>query len=258
MPCFQSSMFRTDIIYHEDCLSGMEKIPDHCIDAIICDLPYGSTRNSWDVVIPFDPLWKQYKRVIKERGVIILFGQGMFTAKLMTSNPQWWRYNLIWNKTQPSGFLNSHKMPLRTHEDICVFYKKLPVYNPIMSKGERKVSSAYSKRNCVKTSNYGTYQVTNYDSDQRYPTSVLLYPKDVQHSSIHPTQKPVALLEWLVRTYTNAGDIVLDTCMGSGSTAIACMSTGRKYVGFEIEERYYQSSIERISIYQQKLLSEQK
>lgn len=247
-------MFKTDVIYNEDCLSGMVKIPDHCIDAIICDLPYGSTRNSWDTVIPFDPLWKQYKRVIKEHGAIILFGQGMFTSSLMQSNREWWRYNLIWQKTQPTGFLNSHKMPLRAHEDICVFYKKLPVYNPIMVRGERKVSSAYSKRNCVKSTNYGSHQPTGYDSDQRYPISVLCFPKDVQFSSIHPTQKPVALLEWLIKTYTNTGAIVLDNCMGSGSTAIACISTDRKYIGFEIVEKYYQSALERIEEYNNKPL----
>ena len=152
----------------KDCIEGMSMLPDHSFDAIICDLPYGSTRNKWDTVIPFDELWKQYTRLVKERGAIILFGQGMFTAQLMTSNPRWWRYNLIWEKTQPTGFLNSHKMPLRAHEDICVFYKSLPEYHPIMTKGVRKVSSAVSKRNSVKSSNYGEHQHTDYDSELRY------------------------------------------------------------------------------------------
>ena len=242
-------MLHTNIIYNEDCLSGMDRIPDHTIDAIICDLPYGSTRNSWDIVIPFDKLWNQYERVVKENGAIVLFGQGMFTSSLMQSNKKWWRYNLIWQKTQPTGFLNASKMPLRTHEDICVFYKKLPVYNPIKTKGERKISSALSKTKCVKTTNYGTHALTDYDSDQRYPTSILRFAKDVQFSALHPTQKPIALLQWLVRTYTNPGEIVLDNCMGSGTTAIACLATGRKYIGFEIEQKYYLSMQNRISDY---------
>ena len=224
----------------------MSRFPEHCVDAVVCDLPYGTTRNKWDCVIPFDELWRQYKRVIKENGVIVLFGQGMFTAQLMMSNPAWWRYNLIWQKTQPTGFLNARRMPLRTHEDICVFYKKPPVYHPIMTKGVRKVSSAYSKRNCIMTTNYGSHQLTDYDSDRRYPTSVLRFAKDVQHSAIHPTQKPVALLEWLIRTYTDPGDIVLDNCSGSGSTAIACIKTGRRFVCFENDPGYHLQSVRRI------------
>ena len=203
-----------------DCLEGMKLIPDHFVDAIICDLPYGTTRNTWDCIIPFDALWKEYKRVIKENGAIILFGQGMFTARLMMSNSAWWRYNLVWNKTQPSGFLNARRMPLRTHEDICVFYKHRPTYNPIMTTGVRKTSSAESKRKCVKTTNYGFHN-----------------------------QKPVALIEWLVRTYTNPGAIIMDNCSGSGSLAIACIKTGRNYICFEKDPDYYRLSIERIERY---------
>lgn len=238
-----------NIIYNEDCISGMTRIPNQSIDAIICDLPYGTTRNRWDTVISFRDLWFHYKRIIKERGAILLFGQGMFTAKLMMSNPKWWRYNLIWQKTQPTGFLNSHKMPLRAHEDICVFYNKLPIFHPQMTKGVRKVSSALSKRFCVKTTNYGSHCVTDYDSDLRYPISVLCFAKDVQHSSIHPTQKPVSLIEWLIKSYTNPGDKVLDNCSGSGTTAIACLHTGRKYLCFEKDRHYYDQSIKRITDY---------
>lgn len=240
-------MLVPNIIYNEDCLTGMGRIPDQSIDAIICDLPYGTTRNKWDVHIPLDELWNSYSRVLKEAGVVILFGQGMFTAKLMMSNPSWWRYNLVWQKTQPTGFLNAHKMPLRTHEDICVFYRKTPVYHPQKTKGVRKVSSAYSKRNCTKTSNYGSHGLISYDSDERFPTSVLCFAKDVQHSSIHPTQKPVALLEWLVNTYTDPGAVVMDNCMGSGTTALACMKTNRNYIGFEKDKRYYDLSLKRLA-----------
>lgn len=239
-------MITSNIIYNEDCLVGMKRIPCQVIDAVICDLPYCTTRNKWDVLIPLEELWSEYKRILKEDGVVILFDQGMFTAKLMMSNPSWWRYNLVWQKTQPTGYLNAHKMPLRSHEDICVFYKKTPVYHPQMTKGVRKVSSAYSKRNCVKTSNYGSHGLSNYDSDSRYPTSVLCFVKDVQHSAIHPTQKPVALVEWLVRTYTDPGAVVLDNCMGSGTTALACMRTSRRYIGFEKEKKYFDLSIKRL------------
>lgn len=246
-------MFKTNIIYNEDCLSGMSKLPDNSIDAIICDLPYGSTRNSWDVVIPLNELWVHYKRIIKEHGAIILFGQGMFTSLLMQSNTEWWRYNLIWYKPQPTGFLNASRMPLRVHEDICVFYKSLPVYNPIMIKSERKVSSALSKRNCVKTTNYGKHNLTDYDSDQRYPISILCFPKDIQTSSIHPTQKPVDLIRYLVLTYTMPGQVILDNCMGSGTTAIACIKEKRNYVGFEINKEYYNKALQRIREEQRQL-----
>ncbi len=243
----------TDIILNMDCLEGMKLIPDHFVDAIICDLPYGTTRNTWDCIILFDALWMEYKRVIKENGAIILFGQGMFTARLMMSNPKWWRYNLIWNKTQPSGWLNAHKMPLRSDEDICVFYKKLPTYNPIMTDGVRKVSSAASKSKCVKTPNYGSHKLMSYDSDIRFPTSVIRVAKDIQHSAIHPTQKPVELIEWIINTYTNKGDVILDNCSGSGTTAVACINTDRRYICYEKEPTYYYLSIERIEKHKKKI-----
>ena len=224
----------------------MGQLPELCCDAIISDLPYGCTRNKWDSQLNLKELWNEYRRIVKSDGAVILFGQGMFTAALMLSNPRWWRYNLIWHKTQPTGFLNAHRMPLRSHEDICVFYNKLPTYNPIMTTGLRKTSSAESKRKCRKTDNYGSHGLTNYDSDQRYPTSVLSFAKDVQHSALHPTQKPVALLEWLVRIYTNEGDVVLDSCMGSGTTGVACMRNKRRFIGIEINEEYFNIAQERI------------
>lgn len=167
----------------------------------------------------------------------------------MMSKPEWWRYNLVWNKAQPSGFLNVHRMPLRAHEDICVFYRKPPVYHPIMTKGMRKVSSASSKKGCVKTTNYGNHSFKDYDSDMRYPTSILPFPKDIQHSAIHPTQKPVALIEWLIRTYTDSGDIVLDNCSGSGTTAIASMNAQRRYICIEKDPEYYRLSLARVGFH---------
>ena len=215
---------------------------------ILCDLPYGVTaRNKWDCVIPFDKLWEQYERIIKPNGAILLFGQGMFTADLMHSNSKLWRYNLIWQKTQPTGFLNAKRMPLRCHEDIAVFYKSLPIYNPQMSGGHaRKVSKAEHKINCKSTTDYGEHGLTTYDSTYRYPLSVLKFPKDTQKESYHPTQKPIALLEYLIKTYSNPGNIILDNCMGSGSTCIAAIKTDRKYIGFELNKRYFDIAKERI------------
>lgn len=230
-----------------DCLELMKDIPDGSIDMILCDLPYEQTHNDWDEIIPFNPLWKQYKRIIKDNGAIILFGNGIFTAKLMMSNTTMWRYNLIWQKTQPTGFLNAKKMPMRSHEDICVFYKKLPTYNPQKTTGHiRKVSKAAHKTGCKKSTDYGKHGLTTYDSTERYPTSVWRFAKDVQKSALHPTQKPLALMEELVKTYTNKGNVVLDNCMGSGSTGVACVNTGRKFIGMELNENYFNIAKERI------------
>lgn len=226
----------------------MDSIPDKSVDAIITDLPYQQTqRNKWDVIIPFESLWKQYKRVIKDSGAIILFANGIFTAELMMSNKSMWRYNLIWEKTQPTGFLNAKRMPLRNHEDICVFYKKLPTYNPQMTTGhKRKVSKAEHKVNCKNTTDYGEYGATTYDSTERYPKSVWKFAKDIQKSALHPTQKPVALVEELIKTYTNPGEIVLDSCMGSGTTGVAAKNLGRRFIGIELDDKYFNIARERI------------
>lgn len=231
-----------------NCIELMPKIPDKSIDMILCDLPYGQTsRNKWDVVIPFDLLWEQYERIIKDNGAIVLFANGMFTAELMLSNKEIWRYNLIWEKTQPTGFLNAKKMPLRSHEDICVFYKKIPKYNPQKSVGHpRKVSKAEHKIRCKNSTDYGEHGLTTYDSTERYPRSVWKFSKDSQKYSLHPTQKPVLLLEELIKTFTDEGDCVLDNCMGSGSTAVACLNANRNFIGMELDEKYYDIAKDRI------------
>lgn len=235
-------------LYQGDCLEVMKEIPDESIDMVLCDLPYGITaRNKWDIVIPFNKLWEQYNRVIKNNGAIVLFGSGMFTSSLMQSNPKMWRYNLIWHKTTPTGFLNANRMPLRAHEDIVVFYKSLPIYNPQKTKGhERKVSKAEHKINSKKTDDYGKHGLTTYDSTERYPTSVLTFSTDKQKAALHPTQKPVALLEYLIKTYTNGGMTVLDNCMGSGSTGVACKNLGRNFIGIELDEKYFNIAKQRI------------
>ena len=231
-----------------ECLNGMDLLDDGSMDCIICDLPYGQTaRNKWDTIIPFEPLWKQYERVIKDNGAIILFANGMFTADLMQSNRKLWRYNLIWEKTQPTGFLNAKKMPMRSHEDICIFYKKPPVYNPQKTTGhERKVSRAEHKINCKETTDYGEHGLSTYDSTERYPRSVWKFAKDSQKSALHPTQKPVALLEELIKTYTSEGDLILDNCGGSMTTAEAAIKTNRKYICMEKYKEIFETGKSRI------------
>lgn len=235
-------------LYQGDCLEIMKQIPDKSIDMVLCDLPYGITaRNKWDVIIPFNKLWEQYNRIIKDNGAIVLFGSGIFTSSLMQSNPKMWRYNLIWHKTTPTGFLNANRMPLRAHEDIVVFYKSLPVYNPQKTTGhKRKVSKAEHKINSKKTEDYREHGLTTYDSTERYPSSVLTFSTDKQKSALHPTQKPVELCKWLIKTYTNEGMTVLDNCMGSGSTGEACLRTNRNFIGIEKEEKYFNIAKERL------------
>lgn len=237
-----------------NCLDLMWDIPGKSIDMILCDLPYGITRNKWDSVLPFPSLWANYQRIISDHGAIVLFGSGMFTALCMCSNPIMWRYNLIWEKTGPTGFLNAKKMPLRSHEDIMVFYKKLPTYNPQKTTGHAlKISRAEHKANCRKSSNYGDHALKDYESTERFPKSVIKLKTDKQKAALHPTQKPVALMEYLVKTYTNPGDIVLDNCMGSGSTGIACINTGRRFIGMEIDGDYFDIASKRIEEAEQAL-----
>ena len=238
-----------------DCLELMKQIPDKSIDMILCDLPYGvlnkNNKNAqWDNILPFDKLWKQYERIIKANGIIVLFSNGMFTAELMISNKKIWRYNLIWNKVLPSGFLNANKMPLRNHEDICVFYKELPIYNPQMTKTDwhRRNHSKGNMLNLQKNQCYGNFkEVPTKITDEKYPKSIIEINKEHKNGEFyHPTQKPVALLEYLIRTYTNENMVVLDNCMGSGSTGVACIKTKRKFIGIELDQNYFNIAKKRI------------
>lgn len=243
-------------IYNEDCLVGMKKIPDASVDCIICDLPYGvlnkkSEGGGWDRIIPLEPLWKEYLRITKPNAAIILFCQGMFTAQLMMSQPKLWKYNLIWSKQRVTGFLNANKMPLRSHEDIAVFYRKQPVYNPQMVKcaphqrNHRGGNGSHSlKRGC-----YGDYkEVPTIVSDEKFPRSIICLDKEHSADTFHPTQKPVALIQYLICTYTNVGGCVLDNCMGSGTTAIACIREKRNFIGFELNKEYYDKACKRIQL----------
>jgi len=193
-------------------------------------------------------LWSHYKRIIKSHGVIVLFGSGMFSAELMATGRDLWRYNIIWEKNHPTGFLNANRMPLRCHEDILVFYRKLPVYHPQKSTDHpRKVSTAQHKRNSKKTTNYGAYKLSSYDSTERFPTSIWKFPSDKEVSSIHPTQKPVALCEALIKTYTDEGALVLDNCAGSFTTAVACDNLNRNWIAIEKDNTYFYAGLERVN-----------
>ena len=226
----------------------MKEIPDGSVDMVLCDPPYEATRNKWDVAIPLDKLWEEIHRVCKPNAVIAFHSGGAYTATLMTSNPKEWRYNLVWHKTTPTGFLNAKKMPLRAHEDICIFYRKTPVtYHPQKTTGNSPVHS-FTKHTSDGT-NYGKTKIgiSGGGNTDRYPTSILMFSTDKQRGAYHPTQKPVQLEEWLIRTYSNPGEVVLDMCMGSGSTGVAAVNTGRNFIGIEISAEYYAVATGRIS-----------
>lgn len=216
--------------------------PPQSVDMILCDLPYGSTKNKWDIIIPFDKLWEQYNRIITCNGVIALFCDGLFMANLMLSNTKMWRYNLIWGKNRGCDFLNANVKPLKSHEEIAIFYKKKPVYNK-----QFWYSTPYAPiKNGSLSDNYGDRKQAWSESKngERNPLSILSFNRDA--SRVHPTQKPVALLEWLIKTYTNESMTVLDNCMGSGSTGVACVNTNRNFIGMELDENYFEIAKERI------------
>lgn len=248
-------MIEINKIYNEDCLIGMKRIPDKSIDCIICDLPYGvlnkkNKEAKWDSIIPFEPLWEQYNRIIKDNTAIVLFAQGMFTADLMRSNPKMWRYNLVWDKVLKSGFLNANIQPLRQHEDIVLFSKKKSIYNPQMVKcnpSQRNHSKGDLNNPSVNRC-YGNFKNTpTIITDEKFPTSIISISKEHKKlESYHPTQKPVRLLEYLIKTYSNPNDVILDNCMGSGTTAVACINTGRRFIGFEKEPHYYNIAVSRV------------
>lgn len=225
-------------VVNGNCLEVMKEIDDASIDMILCDLPYGATQNSWDSVIPPAPLWEQYERIIKPNGAILLFGQDKFTATMMLSNPKLHRYNIIWDKVLKSGFLNAKKMPLREHEDIMVFYKSSPPYHPQMTVGEKNHTKgkAVGKQAEDVHSNrsYGNYTlVESPDGNMKYPASIWRFPKPHPSVALHATEKPVDLLRYAIRTYTDRNAIVLDNCCGTGSTLIAAKLEGRRYIGID-------------------------
>lgn len=227
-----------------DCLERMHEIEDASVDMILCDLPYETTRNEWDFEVHLPALWAHYKRVC--RGAIVLTAQTPFDKTLGASNLQTLRYEWIWEKGNATGHLNAEKMPLKAHENVLVFYDQLPTYHPQKTTGHPRKTAV--KRRDV-TTNYGRQDFTEiaYDSTERYPRSVLFFSSDKQRSKLHPTQKPVALMEYFIRTYTNPGDVVLDNCMGSGTTGVAARNTGREFIGIEKNPGFFAIAEQRLT-----------
>lgn len=241
-------MIKTDRyeLHNGDCLEVMKDIPDKSIDMILCDLPYGITQNSWDYIMPLQPLWEHYQRIIKINGCIALFAQSPFDKILATSNLKIYKYEWIIEKTKATGHLNAKKMPMKSHENILIFYKKKPIYNPQKTTGHPPVHSYIkhtSDGSCYGDTKAG---INGGGSTERYPRDVIKFKWDTQKSSFHPTQKPVALCEYLVKTYTNENMTVLDNCMGSGTTGVACLHTNRKFIGIEIDKAYFDIASSRI------------
>ena len=244
-------------IYKGDCLELMPKlIDDKSIDMIFCDLPYGTTNCRWDSIIDLPKLWSEYERVIKDNGVILLFAQTPFDKVLGASNLKLLKYEWIWEKTQATGHLNAKKMPMKAHENLLVFYKNLPTYNPQKTTGhERKVSKGYQRDICIKRRDekwgdnylYGKETTApDYDSTERYPRSVLTFASDKQKSKLHPTQKPLSLIEYMIKTYTNEGDLILDNTCGSGTTGLGAKNLNRNYIMMEQDPDHYETACKRV------------
>ena len=233
-----------NVIYHRDCLvDGLQSIPDNSVDMVLTDPPYGTTKNKWDSVVDMNLFWKEIKRVTKEHSAILLFSQMPFTAIAVMSNPKMFRYEWTCEKYNPTGFLNAKRMPLKCHENVLVFYEKLPTYNPQMIQGKVHSYGGAGRQ----SKNYGSY------SDTKRGTSNMYYPRDVlkvnrqdSERGLHPTQKPVSLCEYFIKTYSNKGDIILDPFIGSGTTAVAAINTERKYIGFEKDDKYFEVAKNRL------------
>lgn len=236
-------------LFHADCFDIFHLIGDKTIDAIIADLPYGVTKHKEDVRLPFDKLWKEYERIIKDNGAIILFGQGIFFAELICSNKKLFKYDLVWDKKLVTGFLNANRLPLRVHENIAIFYKKLPVYNPQFTEGKPLHES--SRKEDERNQNYGKFKRTpaKKGNTKKYPRSIVSFQKPSSSKQVHRTEKSLELLEWLVKTYTMEGDLVLDNVMGSGTCGLAAIKNNRRFIGIEKEKNYYNLTIKRLQNY---------
>lgn len=238
-------MLELNKLYNCDCMEGMKLIPDKSVDMILCDLPYGTTACKWDTIIPFRPLWEQYERIIKDNGAIVLFGSQPFTSSLVMSNLKLFRCEWIWEKETAANYGLAKKQPLKIHESIIVFSKNPSIYNPqglipYNKMGRKRGKTAEHTR--VESQSWTT---KNFQTHTNYPKTILKFSKK-DDKGIHPTQKPVALFEYLIRTYTNEGETVLDNCMGSGTTAIAAQNTNRRFIGFELDKGYFSKAQERL------------
>lgn len=249
-PALQQCSVSRSTFYQGDCLVEMDKIADKSVDMILCDLPYGTTACKWDSVIPFEPLWKHYERIIKDNGAIVLTATQPFTTVLISSNFGLFRYELIWDKIRAATGLNAAKMPMKTHENICVFYKKQPTYNPQMTEGkpfDKTKFNGYSLD--AEVTGAGVFN-SKKNEGFRFPVSIQKFSQNwTRQQQIHNTQKPVELMEYLIKTYTNEGETVLDNCMGSGTTGVACKKTGRHFIGIEKDPKYFEIAVSRVSAY---------
>jgi len=237
-------MLELNKIYLQDCLDGMKLIEDKSVNMILCDLPYGTTKCKWDVIIPFDKLWTEYNRIIKSNSAIILFSSQPFTSQLISSNINNFKYCWVWDKVKPNGHLVAKHRPMQRTEDICVFGNDKIKYFPIMTDRDKpKQSKEYTRTEIMggnKTDNIGK------TINQKYPQNILTFSNASQKDKLHPTQKIIGLCEYLIKTYSNEGDLILDNCIGSGTTALACINLKRKFIGFENNEKYYKIARDRI------------
>jgi len=238
-------MLEENKIHLGDCLDLMPSIPSKSVDMILCDLPYGTTACEWDSIIDMGRLWREYERVIKDNGAIVLTANSVFTFVLYNSNPKIYRYKWVWMKSNKTNILNAKKQPLRQHEDVLIFYKNLPCYNPQMKEGRRRKDKGTYFGKSV-TGDYLCKPKPSINEGTYYPSDILNFSSSNNHS-IHPTQKPVALFEYLIKTYTNQGELILDNCSGSGTTAVACMNTNRRFICIERDETYHKKSLERLA-----------
>jgi len=228
-----------------DCLEKMKEIPDGSVDMVLADPPYGTIACKWDSIIPLEPMWEQLKRIIKPNGAIVMTASQPFTTKLIASNMKMFKYCWVWDKKQSTGFLNAKKQPLRVVEDICVFYKKQVTYNPLMEvRGRPRNKDGYGKKGG--SDNYGTYEQTKAFNNEYYPTNLLAISNASQKGKVHPTQKPVALMEYLIKTYTHENETVLDFAAGSFTTGVACVNLNRKFIGIELDSGYFDIGSNRI------------
>jgi len=250
-------MIKTNIIYNKDCIEGMKELPDESVDMILCDLPYGTTACKWDIIIPFEKLWEQYKRIIKKNGAIVLTACQPFTSLLITSNLKDFKYCWIWDKKRHSNPLIAKKQPLNNYEDVVVFYSKQCTYNPqpyklhtdkqLSNKGVGKSHTSDTKGD-TKIINNGRQNKDGFGYPRRIIKDIPVHNNlSNDKNGLHPTQKPIALFEYLIKTYTNEGEIVLDNCIGSGTTAVACINTNRQFIGYEIDPQYYKISLDRLN-----------
>jgi len=234
-------------LIHGDCLEEMKRLPDNSVDMILCDLPYGTTACKWDTIIPFEPLWAEYKRIAKKNAAIVLTASQPFTAALVMSNPKMFRQSLVWEKTRPTNVFNAKKMFMKWHEDVLVFYTELPTFTPQMVAGKPATKTQHTQdRSEGHLGKTGEKDGHFYDNKGLYyPKSVVSIPTEM-HTSVHPTQKPVALFEYLIKTYTNEGALVLDNCAGSGTTAVACENLNRRWCCIEKEQKYCDVIVSRV------------